>query len=143
MTDEQPRPRRGYYARLSEEDAAARGLTLEEYGVYKGRKGSLVLPVNSAGGLLALSIILTAAAVGVGVLLAIIAAQDAGLLPAPEKSTPWEPYMWVTYIGFLAFPIFSWVYYAKERRAQKLRIARGLPRTLRNRDTVVPQRGHS
>jgi hypothetical protein len=70
-----------------------------------------------------------------------VAAQDAGLLPKPEKSTPWEPYMWVTYIGFLAFPVISWVYYVKERRAQKLRIARGLPRTLRNRDTV-PQRGH-
>jgi hypothetical protein len=133
VTDEPKVGHRGYYARLSEADAAARGLTPEEYGVYKGSKGSFVLPVNSAGGLLVISITLTTFAVAVGVVLAVIAARDAGLLPPDEKSTPWEPYMWVIYVGFLAFPIWSWFYYAKERRAQKLRISRGLPRTLGRR----------
>jgi hypothetical protein len=131
VTDEPTGRRRGYYARLSEADAAARGLTPEEYGVYKGRAGSFVLPVNSAGGLLFISITLTAFAVVIGIVLAVIAARDASLLPPDENSTPWEPYMWVVYVGFLAFPVWSWFSYAKERRAQKLRISRGLPPTLR------------
>jgi len=130
---EKPSGRRaGYFTRLSQADAAARGLTDEEYGVYKGSKYSLVRPVNSAGGLLVISIILTVFAVGIGVALAVISLQNAGLLPQPQNSTPWEPYMWVIYVGFLAFPVVSWFYYAKERRAQKLRISRGLPRTLRS-----------
>lgn len=55
----EPVLRRGFYRRAVEEDAARQGLTVEEYGVYKGSAGSAVKPVNSAGGLLAISIVLT------------------------------------------------------------------------------------
>lgn len=34
-------------------------MTVEEYGVYKGSVGSSVKPVNSAGGLLTISLLLT------------------------------------------------------------------------------------
>ena len=51
--------KRGPWKRRAQEDAARRGLNAEEYGVYKGNFGSMVLPINSAGGLLGISIVLS------------------------------------------------------------------------------------
>lgn len=130
MTDGHPRRGPKYYKRLAQEDAARRGMSPDEYGVYKGSEGSLVKPVNSAGGLLIISIVLTVIAVGVIILMGVIIAQSAGLLPVAPDSTALSPVMWVVMIGYFVFPVWSWLYYAKERRAQKLRVARGLPRTI-------------
>ena len=60
MSSEDPRPvppvkRKGYYKRQIQLEAERQGLTPEEYGVYKGSTGSVIKPVNSAGGLLFLS----------------------------------------------------------------------------------------
>lgn len=119
------------YARLAQQDAARRGLTSEEYGVYKGSVGSAVEPVNSAGGLLAISLILTAIGAFVLVMIGILIVQSVGLLPAVEGDTELTPVMWFfVLLSFASIPC-SWWYYAKERRAQKLRISRGLPPTLR------------
>ncbi|ALO65964.1 hypothetical protein AS189_04975 [Arthrobacter alpinus] len=52
--------RKGFYKSEVEREAFRQGLTVEEYGVYKGSVGSSVKPVNSAGGLLAISLLLTA-----------------------------------------------------------------------------------
>ena len=130
MTDRPPRRGPGYYKRLAQEDAARRGMSPEEYGVYKGSEGSLVTPVNSAGGLLIISVVLTVIGVGVIILMGVIIAQSAGVLPAAPDSTPLSTVMWVVMIGYFVFPVWSWVYYAKERRAQKVRVSKGLPRTL-------------
>lgn len=127
---QQPEWRGSRHRRLAREDAARRGLTPEEYGVYKGSEGSLVKPVNSAVGLLVLSIVLTVMGFGMLVLLGLLIAQGAGLIPIAEGSTELSPVMWFFSLGSLVFPVWSWVYYAKERRAQKLRIARGLPKNL-------------
>lgn len=125
-----PQWRGSRHRRLARQDAERRGLTPEEYGVYKGSEGSLVKPVNSAAGLLVLSIILSVMGLGMLVLLGILIAQGAGLIPVAEGSTELSPVMWFFSVGSLIFPVWSWIYYAKERRAQKLRIARGLPRNL-------------
>jgi len=125
-----PQWRGSRHRRLAREDAARRGLTPEEYGVYKGSEGSLVKPVNSAAGLLVLSIILSVMGMGMLVLLGILIAQGAGLIPVAAGSTELSPVMWFFSLGSLIFPVWSWFYYAKERRAQKLRVARGLPKNL-------------
>jgi membrane protein implicated in regulation of membrane protease activity len=130
MTDGQQRRGPGRYQRLAQEDAARRGLSPDEYGVYKGSEGSLVKPVNSASGLLVLSIILTVIAAGVLVFIAIIVAQSAGLIPVAPGDSEVTPVMWFFIAIFFVFPFWSWAYYRKERRAQKLRTARGLPRNL-------------
>ena len=122
--------RGGRYKRLAAEDARRRGLSSEEYGVYKGSEGSLVKPVNSASGLLVLSIILTVIAIAVLYFIGVLIAQSLGLAPVVAGDSEVTPVMWVFIIGYFVFPVWSWIYYAKERRAQKLRIARGLPRNL-------------
>lgn len=75
------------YARLAQQDAERRGLSAEEYGVYKGSEGSLVKPVNSASGLLIISIMLTVIMTAVTVFIGFIIAQSLGLLfTAPETA---------------------------------------------------------
>ncbi|GGH92885.1 hypothetical protein GCM10007170_12470 [Arthrobacter liuii] len=59
----------GYYRRHVEQGAARQGLTVEEYGVYKGDAGSAVKPINSAGGPLFLTILITLIMTVVAVLL--------------------------------------------------------------------------
>ena len=122
----------GPWKRRAQADAARRGLTPEEYGVYKGNFGSAVLPINSAGGLLGISITLSAIGVFVLIGIGIIIAQSAGLVPVVEGDTEFTPVMWFFVVIFYASIPVSWRYYAKERRAQKLRLSRGLPRTLRS-----------
>jgi hypothetical protein len=120
------------FAELAQRDAERRGLTPEEYGVYKGSVGSVVKPVNSASGLLTLSIILTVVMAAVTVFIGFIVAQGLGLVPVAPGDSEVTPVMWFFVILAYAAPVWSWVYYAKERRAQKLRIARGLPKNLPN-----------
>jgi hypothetical protein len=120
----------GKYERLSNEDAARRGLTPEEYGVYKGDVGSNVQPVNSASGLLIISIILTVIFAAMSVFIVIVIRQSMGLVPVAEGDSEITPVMWFFVIISYGAPVWSWVLYAKERRAQKLRLARGLPRNL-------------
>jgi len=120
-----------HYKNLAEQDALRRGLTPEEYGVYKGSEGSLVKPVNSAGGLLILSIILTVIGLFIVYLIGVLIAQSLGSAPVVEGDSEVTPVMWIFIIGYFVFPVWSWIYYAKERRAQKLRVQRGLPKNLR------------
>ncbi len=120
----------GGYRRLSDDDAARRGLTPEEYGVYKGSEGSLVKPVNSASGLLIISIVLTVIFAAVSVFIVIVIMQSMGLLPVVDGDSELTPVMWFFIVISYAAPIWSWALYRKERRAQKLRVARGLPRNL-------------
>ena len=120
----------GFYRTLAEQDAARRGLTPEEYGVYKGDVGSDVKPVNSAGGLLIISIILTVIFAAVSVFIVIVIMQSMGLVPVVEGDSEITPVMWFFVVISYGAPVWSWVLYAKERRAQKLRLARGLPRNL-------------
>jgi hypothetical protein len=129
MSDSEKSPGE-HYQYLAEQDALRRGLSPEEYGVYKGSEGSLVKPVNSAGGLLILSIILTVIGLFVIYLIGVLIAQSLGSAPVVEGDSEVTPVMWIFIIGYFVFPVWSWIYYAKERRAQKLRIARGLPRTI-------------
>ena len=120
----------GFYRKLAEQDAARRGLTPEEYGVYKGDVGSDVKPYNSAAGLLMISIILTVIFAAVSVFIVIVIRQSMGLVPVVKGDSEITPVMWFFVIISYGAPVWSWVLYAKERRAQKLRVARGLPRNL-------------
>jgi uncharacterized membrane protein len=92
--------------------------------------GSNVQPVNSAGGLLILSIILTVMGVAIVGLVVWAVGQDLGYFPRPADYTPGSPVMGFFILFTLIFPVWSWVLYRKERRAQKLRVARGLPKDL-------------
>jgi hypothetical protein len=126
-----PRPAPSLHERLSSEDAERRGLTREEYGVYKGSVGSVVEPVNSAGGLLFISILLTVIAVGMLALIGFYIAAAAGLVARNPEDSDLAPVQWVFVALFFVAPFWSWHLYRVERRAQRLRIARGLPKTLR------------
>lgn len=118
------------FAELAQRDAERRGLSPEEYGVYKGSEGSLVKPVNSASGLLVLSIVLTVVMTAVTVFIGFIIAQGLGLIAANPDDSEVTPVMWLFIIASYAAPVWSWIYYARERRAQKLRLARGLPKNV-------------
>ncbi|MDO5745654.1 MAG: hypothetical protein Q4P23_14460 [Micrococcaceae bacterium] len=121
----------GMYEELVLNDASRRGLSPEEYGVYKGSVGSAFTPVNSAGGLLFISLLLTVIMTFVLVLIGVLIGQNAGLIDRNPDSGPLGPVQWfVVACTFLA-PVASWHYYRVERRAQKLRISRGLPKTVR------------
>lgn len=121
----------GFYDRLSSSDARRRGLTPEEYGVYKGNVGSLVEPVNSAGGLLVIAILMTVMNVFLLVLVGVMIAQANGLIPRNPDDEGLSPVQWGFFVFQFLFVPVAWRYYLVERRAQKLRAARGLPETLR------------
>jgi hypothetical protein len=123
-------PATGLYEGLARRDAESRGLTREEYGVYKGDVGSAVTPVNSASGLLVLSIILTVIEIGVVVLAGVVIAQNAGLIDRHPDDMALGPVEWFFFGVSLLAPVASWHYYRVERRAQKLRVSRGLPRNI-------------
>jgi hypothetical protein len=89
-----------------------------------------VQPVNSASGLLIISIILTVIFAAVSVFIVIVIRQSMGLVPVVEGDSEITPVMWFFIVISYGAPVWSWVLYAKERRAQKLRVARGLPRNL-------------
>lgn len=124
-------PPAGFYESQASADAARRGLAPEEYGVYKGDVGSVVPPVNSAGGLLFLALLLTALnAFLLGLVGVMIAQAVAGVPPNPDD-TPLSPVQWGFFVLELMTVPVAWRYYIVERRAQKLRVSRGLPKTLR------------
>ena len=108
--------RKGYYKRQIELEAAKQGLTVEEYGVYKGSTGSVIEPINSAGGLLFLAILIS---------LFSSVAVVAGVVTLINN----EVTSWVELIVGFAIVLFvvptSWAYYLKERRAVRLRRASG------------------
>ncbi|KQO10049.1 hypothetical protein ASF06_07470 [Agreia sp. Leaf244] len=116
---------------LAKDDAQRRGLSMHDYGVYKGSTGSLVKPVNSARGLLILSIILTVLGIALLALIGSSIAQELGYLARPDNYTQLSPVMAV-FLGLtFIFPVWSWIMFAKERRAQKSRVSKGLPKDLR------------
>ena len=93
--------------------------TAEEYGVRKDDSGGLVKPVNSSGGLLFLAVLASLFAGGVAY----------GLVRIAVDGT-WEilgDVWWTIPVGILV-PLVAWTSYAKERKAEKLRKARNLPR---------------
>ena len=93
--------------------------TPEEYGVRKDDSLGLVKPVNSSGGMLFLAILASLFACGVAYGLARIAIDGS-----------WEilgDIWWTIPVGILV-PLVAWTSYAKERKAEKRRKARNLPR---------------
>jgi hypothetical protein len=129
MTDKR-RGSGGGFDGLARDDAQRRGLSMQDYGVYKGSTGSVVKPVNSARGLLILSIILTVLGVALLALIGSSIAQELGYLARPENYTELSPVMAI-FLGLtFIFPVWSWIMYAKESRAQKSRLSKGLPKDL-------------
>lgn len=121
MSSEDPRPvppvkRKGYYKRQIQLEAERQGLTPEEYGVYKGSTGSVIKPVNSAGGLLFLAILISVFS-GIVVGAAIIVLTGDGV-------TNWVQFVIACVIVLFLVPT-SWAYYFKERKAARLRKAAG------------------
>ena len=93
--------------------------TAEEYGVRKDDGGGLVKPVNSARGLLLMAIVTSA----------LDCLVLYGLIRIAIDGT-WEilaETWWVLIVGIFV-PWVCWSYYLRERRAEKLRTARNLPR---------------
>lgn len=125
--ENQPRRgrRKGYYARQVEAEATRQGLTVEEYGVYKGDVGSAVKPINSAGGLLFLSILITLIMTVVTVLIVKLFTDGT---EEPNQI------VFAAAFGLWIVPT-AWAYYFKERKAARLRKENGktieLP-TMRN-----------
>jgi len=121
MGNEVPRPkessrRKGYYRQQVEREAARQGLTVEEYGVYKGDVGSAVKPVNSAGGLLFLAILIS--------LFSGLVVVAATILLTGEGVTNWVQFVVGSAIALVLVPT-SWAYYFKELKAVRLRKAAG------------------
>jgi hypothetical protein len=109
--------RKGYYARQVEAEAARQGLTVEEYGVYKGDVGSAVKPISSAGGLLFISILIT-------VIMAVAATLIVKLFVDGTEEPNWGQIVFAVAFGLWIVPT-TWTYYFKERKAVRLRKAAG------------------
>ncbi|MEO3934167.1 hypothetical protein WMO79_15325 [Micrococcaceae bacterium Sec7.4] len=113
---ERPSRRKGYYKRQIELEAAKQGLTVEEYGVYKGSVGSAIEPINSAGGLLFLALLIS-------LFSSVVVVGGIKILIDDEVTS------WVELIVAFAIVLFvvptSWAYYLKERKAVRLRRASG------------------
>ena len=123
-----PSRRKGYYKRQVELEAAKQGLTVEEYGVYKGSTGSAIKPINSAGGLLFLAILISlfsSVVVIIGVKLLI-----------DNEVTSWVELIFGFAIVLSVVPT-SWAYYLKERKAVRLRRASGKTLELPTRRSTV------
>lgn len=108
--------RKGYYQTQIELEAKRQGLTVEEYGVYKGSAGSVVKPINSTGGLLFLSILVSAICALVFVL---------GIIVVTTPGTHNWVQVVIAFAVALLLPPTAWSYYFKERKASRLRRARG------------------
>ncbi|MFC8040118.1 hypothetical protein ACFUOZ_12250 [Paenarthrobacter sp. NPDC057355] len=109
--------RKGYYARQIEAEAERQGLTVEEYGVYKGDVGSAVKPINSAGGLLFLSILISLIMAFVGVLMV-------KLFVDGTEEINWVQVVFTIVLGLWLVPT-AWFLYFKERKASRLRKQNG------------------
>jgi len=95
------------------------GYTRAEYGVRKDDRGSLVKPVNSSGGLLFLAILIT---VFWGLMIyALVQIAITGQWHILGE-------LWWIYLLALIPLVAGWSGYFKERKAEKLRKARNLPR---------------
>lgn len=113
---ELPPRQKGYYKRQIELEAAKQGLTVEEYGVYKGSTGSAIRPINSAGGLLVLAVLIS-------LFSSVVIVAGVGLL-IDNKVTNWV--QWIIGFAIVLFVVpTSWAYYFKERKAVRLRRASG------------------
>ena len=115
-----PRGGKGYYARQTEIEAEKQGLTVEEYGVYKGPNYIGIKPYTSAGGILVLAILITLISV---TMLVYALLSLAGLLPVTEPITVGGS-VFPTII-LVVLPIVAWGQYLKERKAVRLRKASG------------------
>lgn len=95
------------------------GYTSEEYGVRKDDGVSLVKPVNSSAGLLFLAVLISLAFGGMlyGILQMALTDQWHILRE-----------IWWMYLLILIPLLAGWSSYFKERKAEKLRRARNLPR---------------
>jgi hypothetical protein len=93
--------------------------TEEEYGVRKDDGLGVIKPVNSSGGLLFLAILLTACMGGLVYFVVQIIIQNAWDI----AGRTW----WVFPACIFPFTV-AWASYFKERKAEKLGRARGLPR---------------
>lgn len=109
--------RKGFYKSEVEREAFRQDMTAEEYGVYKGSVGSNVKPVNSAGGLLAISLLLSGMYAALLTMFVIHWIQ-AGAQEALRNTVP------LLLVGI--FIPWSWLYFAREHKAEKLRKARGI-----------------
>lgn len=109
--------RKGFYKSEVEREALRQGMTVEEYGVYKGSVGSAVKPVNSARGLLAICLI-ASVPYGISVVSFVILWLQDGFSAAAKLIFP------LLLITLLL--VWGWVYFARERKAEKLRKARGI-----------------
>jgi hypothetical protein len=117
MTPSQPERAQTIHRRAENGELVA--YTAEEYGVRKDDGASLVKPVNSSRGLLFLAVLISLAFGGMLYGLVRIAVTG-----------QWEILgdIWWMYLVIL-IPLFAaWSGYAKERRAERLRSARSLPR---------------
>ncbi|MDP9694192.1 UNVERIFIED_ORG: hypothetical protein J2X79_001747 [Arthrobacter globiformis] len=112
-----PSPEQLIYRRA--ENGEVVGYSPAEYGVRKDDGHGLVKPVNSSGGLLFLSILLTACLGGVVYGVVQVALTDQWHI----LGEVW----WVFPACLLPF-LAAWAGYFKERTAEKLRKARNLPR---------------
>ena len=93
--------------------------TPEEYGVRKDDGLGIVKPVNSSGGLLFLAILLTAGMGGLVYFVVQVIIQDAWNIAGE---------VWWVFPACIFPFVAAWSSYLSERRAEKLRKARGLPR---------------
>ena len=109
--------RKGYYARQVEAEAARQSLTVEEYGFYKGDVGSAVKPINSAGGLLFLSILITLC-MGAAIVFTVIG------IAAGTQEVNWVAVVLGALLIIWLIPT-TWTYYFKERKAARLRKQNG------------------
>lgn len=118
--EEPSRDRKGYYARQSEIEAEKHGLTVEEYGVYKGPNYIGIKPYTSAGGILFLAILITLISVTMFVYGFL---SLAGLVYVSEPVTAAE--LILPAVILVLVPIAAWRQYLKERKAVRLRKASG------------------
>lgn len=95
--------------------------TEDEYGVRKDDGLGVIKPVNSSGGLLFLAILLTACMGGLVYFVVQVILQNAWDI----AGRTW----WVFPACIFPF-IVAWASYFKERKAEKLRKARNVPRPI-------------
>ena len=101
------------------ENGEAVGYTRAEYGVRKDDGRGLVKPVNSSGALLFLSMLLTACLGGLVYGVVQVAITDQWHILAE---------VWWVFPACLFPFLAAWAGYFKERKAEKLRKSRNLPR---------------
>ena len=108
---------KGYYKSQVEREAFRQGMSVEEYGVYKGSAGSAVKPVNSAGGLLVTSLIISIFS-GISAVAFVILWVQEGFSAAAGVLVP--------VLLAAAFAAWSWIYFAREYKAEMLCKGRGI-----------------